>query len=127
MPRAIWKGSISFGLVQIPVGLYVAEEAEELSFRQLDRRDQSPIGYQRINKNTGEIVPYEEIVKGYELDDGSFVVLTPQDLKRANVEATQTVDIVKFVEREEIEPYFFERPYYLAPDKKGAKAYALLR
>jgi DNA end-binding protein Ku len=127
MPRAIWKGSISFGLVQIPVGLYTAEEPDEIHFSMLDRRNMSPIRFERINKETGKPVPYEEIVKGFETEDGEYVIVTPEELKAANVEATQTVDIVAFVEASEIEPYYFERPYYLAPTKPGTKAYALLR
>jgi DNA end-binding protein Ku len=127
LPRAIWKGSISFGLVNIPVSLYPAEQARELSFTMLDKRDLSPVGYKRINKRTGEDVPWDQIVKGHEYERGTYVVLTDQDLKRANVEATQTVDIVDFVEAEGISPLFYERPYYLEPTARGRKAYVLLR
>lgn len=127
MPQAIWKGSIRFGLVNIPVAVYPAEESDELSFTLLDRRDLSPVGYQRINKASGEEVPWSEIVKGYEYEDGEYVVLGDEDFKRANPEATQTVDIVAFVDAKEIDPVYFDRPYYLAPLKSGEKGYALLR
>jgi len=127
MPRELWKGAIQFGLVHIPVSLYPAEQSEELSFTMLDRRDLQPVGYKRFNKTTGEEVPYEQIVKGYEYEEGRFVTLEKEDFKKANVEATQTVDISGFVERESLPAYFFEAPYYLAPGKHGDKGYALLR
>ena len=127
MPRELWKGAIQFGLVHIPVSLYPGEQREELSFTMLDRRDMAPVGYKRFNKNTGDEVPYEQIVKGYEWEEGSYVILEKEDFKRANVEATQTVDIVGFVDRAQLPPYFFESPYFLAPGKHGDKGYALLR
>lgn len=127
MPRAIWKGSISFGLVQIPVGLYSAVERDDLSFTMLDSRDFGRVGYERVNKESGEPVPWSEIVKGYEHAKGEYVILTDEDFKYANVEATQTVDIEQFVDEGEIDPRYFDKPYYLAPEKKGKKAYALLR
>ena len=127
MPRELWKGAIQFGLVHIPVSLFPAEQRDELSFTMLDRRDQQPVGYKRFNKTTGDEVPYEEIVKGYELDEGHFVTLEKEDFKRANVEATQTVDIMGFIGKESLSPLFFEAPYYLAPGKHGDKGYALLR
>ena len=127
MARAIWKGSISFGLVNIPVGLYSAEKRDELHFGLLDRRNMSPIHYKRVNEKTGREVPWDEIVRGYEYEEGHYVVLSDDDLKRANPEATQTVDILDFVEGEEISPLYFDKPYYLGPQKKGAKSYALLR
>jgi DNA end-binding protein Ku len=127
MARELWKGAIQFGLVHIPVSLYPAEQRDELSFTMLDRRDLQPVGYKRFNKATGDEVPYEEIVKGYEYDEGRFVTLEKEDFKRANVESTQTVDIVGFVERESLAPFLFEAPYYLAPGKRGDKGYALLR
>ena len=127
MPRELWKGAITFGLVHIPVSLYPAEERQELSFTMLDRRDLQPIGYKRFNKTTGEEVPFDQIVKGYEWEDGSYVVLEKEDFAKANVEATQTVDIVGFVDRVQVPPYFFEAPYYLGPGKHGDKGYALLR
>ncbi|MBA2352385.1 MAG: Ku protein [Burkholderiales bacterium] len=127
MPRTIWKGAISFGLVNIPIGLYTAEVKKGLSFSLLDRRDLAPVGYQRINKETGEEVPWEEIVKGYEYEDGEYVVLGDEDFRQANVEATETVDILDFVDAAQIPVVYFEQPYYLAPGRKGEKGYALLR
>jgi DNA end-binding protein Ku len=127
MPRELWKGAIQFGLVHIPVSLYPAEQSEELSFTMLDRRDLQPVGYKRFNKTTGDEVPYEQIVKGYEWSEGEYVTLEKEDFKRANVEASQTVDIAGFVPRESLPAYFFEAPYYLAPGKHGDKGYALLR
>lgn len=127
MPRELWKGAIHFGLVHIPVSLYPAEQREELSFTMLDRRDLQPVGYKRFNKTTGDEVPFDQIVKGYEWSEGEFVTLEKDDFKRANVEATQTVDIVGFIDAAAIPPYYFESPYYLAPGKHGEKGYALLR
>lgn len=127
MPRPIWKGHISFGLVQIPVALYSAVERDELSFTMLDGRTMARVGYERVNKDTGEPVPWEDVVKGYEVERGEYVVLGEEDFKAANVEATQSVDIVKFVEGASIDPMYYDRPYYLEPSKKGQKAYALLR
>ena len=127
MPRELWKGAIRFGLVHIPVSLFPAEQSEELSFTMLDKRDMQPVGYKRYNKTTGDEVAFEDIVKGYEWEDGHYVTLEKKDFKRANVEATQTVDIVGFIDAGEIPPYFLESPYYLAPGKHGDKGYALLR
>jgi DNA end-binding protein Ku len=127
MPRELWKGAIRFGLVHIPVSLFPAEQSEELSFTMLDKRDLQPVGNKRYNKTTGDEVAYEDIVKGYEWEDGHYVTLEKEDFKRANVEATQTVDIVGFIGAGEIPPYFLESPYYLAPGKHGDKGYALLR
>ena len=127
MARAIWKGSISFGLVHIPVGLFSAEKTNDLSFRQLDRRNLSPVGYRKYNKATGEEVESDVIVKGYEYESGHYVVLSDEDLLRANPEKTQTVEITDFVDLEDIEPVFYDKPYYLAPTGKNAKGYALLR
>ncbi len=127
MPRELWKGAIQFGLVHIPVSLYPAEHRDELSFTMLDRRDMQPVGYKRVNKTTGAEVPFDQIVKGYEYTEGEYVTLEKEDFKRANVDATQSVDIVGFVERESLPSYLFESPYYLAPGKHGDKGYALLR
>jgi DNA end-binding protein Ku len=127
MPRAAWNGSISFGLVQIPVELFAGDESRELSFTMLDKRDLSPIGYQRINKTTGDVVPYDLIVKGYEHAKGEYVVLQPSDFVKANVEATQTIDIQDFVPSDDISEVFFQRPYYVKPKKTGIKAYEVLR
>jgi len=127
MARAILKGSISFGLVNIPVGLYSAETRDEISFKLLDKKTMSPIHYKRVSEESGKEVPWEETVRGYEFESGQYVVMSDEDLKRAAPEATQTIDIVDFVDLEDISPLYFDKPYYLAPDKKGAKAYALLR
>lgn len=128
MARALWKGSISFGLVNIPVGLYSAEQRDDgVSFSQLDRRTMSPIGYRRYNKSTGEEVPWDEIVRGYEFEKGRYVVLTDEDFEQANPKATRTVEIVDFVDAAEIEALYFDKPYYLAPSEHGNKGYALLR
>jgi Ku protein, prokaryotic len=125
--RAIWKGSISFSLVNIPISLYPATRREELSFRLLRKTDLSPINYKRVAEADGKEVPWEEIVKGYEYEKGKFVVLKEDDFRRADIEATQSIDIIQFVPLEEIDPMFFDKPYYLEPQKKGSKAYALLR
>jgi DNA end-binding protein Ku len=128
MARGLWKGAISFGLVNVPVELFSAEKrSSELDLTMLDRRDFAPVGYKRYNKATGEDVPWAEIVKGYEYDDDKYVVLSDEDFRRANVEASKTVEILAFVDLAEIQPLFFEMPYYLAPGKRGEKAYALLR
>jgi DNA end-binding protein Ku len=127
MARTLWKGAISFGLVHIPVGLYSAEKRNSFDLTMLDRRSMKPVGFKRYNKETGEDVSWDDIVKGYEYEKGRYVVLTEEDFKRANVEATQTVDILSFVNRDEIGSMYYETPYYLAPDKRGHKGYALLR
>ena len=126
--RAIWKGSISFGLVNIPVGLYSAtRSSNQVKFRMLRKTDHSPIRYKRVAETDEKEVPWDEIVKGYEYEKDQFVVLTEKDLERVKVESTQTVDIKEFVKLEEIDPMFFDEPYYLAPEKGGDKAYVLLR
>lgn len=125
--RAIWKGSISFGLVNIPIGLYTATRKEDISFRQLREGDLSPIRYKRVAEADGEEVPWEKIVKGYEYEKGQFVVVTDEDFEKAAPEASQTIDITDFVELQEIDPIYFDKPYYLEPQKGGKKAYALLR
>ena len=127
MPRALWKGAISFGLVHVPVSLYPAPKSEGLSFDMIDKRDFAPVGYKRYNKKTGEEVTREHIVKGYEYEKGEYVVITDEDFKQANVEATQTVDIVAFVDAASVAPYYYDTPYYLEPGKRGEKGYTLLR
>jgi DNA end-binding protein Ku len=127
MARSIWKGSISFGLVNIPVGLYTAEKSKELHFNLLDRRNLAPIHYQRVNSETGKEVRWEDTVRGFEFEPKRYVVLSDDDLKRANPESTQTIEIIDFVDLAEISPVYFEKPYYLAPERQGAKSYALLR
>jgi DNA end-binding protein Ku len=125
--RAIWKGSISFGLVNIPIALYPATRKEELKFRLLRGTDLSPVNYKRVAEKDGKEVPWGEIVKGYEYEKGKYVVLKDEDFQRVDLEATQTVDIQDFVDQEEIDPMFFYKPYYLEPQKGGDKAYVLLR
>ena len=125
--RAIWKGSISFGLVNIPIALYPATRKEELRFRLLRAKDLSPVNYKRVAETDGKEVPWDEIVKGYEYEKGKFVVLKEEDFQRVDLEATQTVDIQDFVDLDEIDPMFFYKPYYLEPQKGGDKAYVLLR
>ncbi len=127
MARAIWKGSISFGLVNIPIALYTATRREELKFRLLRKGDLSPVNYKRVAEKDGKEVPWDQIVKGYEYEKGRYVVLKEEDFQRVDLEATQTVDIKDFVDQEEIDPMFFYKPYYLEPQKGGDKAYALLR
>ena len=127
MARAIWKGSISFGLVNIPIALYAATRREELKFRLLRKIDLSPVNYKRVAEKDGKEVPWNQIVKGYEYEKGKYVVLRDEDFQRVDLEATQTVDIQDFVDLEEIDPMFFYKPYYLEPQKGGDKAYALLR
>jgi DNA end-binding protein Ku len=127
MARAIWKGSISFGLVNIPIALYPATRREELKFRLLRKTDLSPVNYKRVAEKDGKEVPWDQIVKGYEYEKGNYVVLQDEDFQRVDIEATQTVDIQDFVQLDEIDPIFFYKPYYLEPQKGGDKAYALLR
>jgi DNA end-binding protein Ku len=127
MARAIWQGSISFGLVEIPVLLLPAERPHELKLSMIDRRDFAPVGYVRYNKKTDEEVPWEEIVRAYEYEKDQYVVLTDQDLEHANPELTRTVDILRFVDRDEIEPIYYDKPYFLGPTKKHSKGYVLLR
>ncbi len=127
MARAFWKGSLSFGLVDIPVSLRPALKGNELSFTLLNTKDFQPVGYKRFDKLTGEDVPWEQIVKGYEYQPDEYVVLSDEELKRANAKATQTVEIVEFVDLEEIDPLLFDTPYHVEPLKKGSKSYALLR
>ncbi len=125
--RAIWKGSITFGLVGIPIALQNASRTEELKFRLLRGKDLSPVNYKRIAQVDGKEVPWAEIVKGYEYAKGKFIVLKEEDFKRVDLEATDTIDIVDFVDLAQINPVYFHRPYYLEPLKGGATAYHLLR
>ena len=125
--RAIWKGAISFGLVNIPIALYPATRREQLKFRLLRASDLSPVNYKRVAEADGREVPWDQIVKGYEHQKGKFVVLRDEDFARVDVEATQTVDITDFVALAEVNPMFFSKPYWMEPQKSGAKAYALLR
>jgi DNA end-binding protein Ku len=128
MARSLWKGAISFGLVNVPVELHSAKKrAAELDMTMLDKRDLAPVGYKRVNKSTGKEVAWGDVVKGYEYKDDKYVVLSDEDFRRANPEASRTVDILAFVELADIQPQYFETPYYLKPEKRGEKAYALLR
>jgi len=127
MPRALWNGAIAFGLVHIPVSVHSAARDQSINFDWLDKRDLAPVGYKRVNKETGKEVAKENIVKGLEYEDGRYVVLSDEEIKSANVKATQTIDIVAFVDAGEIPPGYFETPYYLAPAPRGEKVYALLR
>ncbi len=125
--RAIWKGTISFGLVNIPIALYPATRREDLKFRLLREGDLSPVNYKRVAEKDGKEVPWEKIVKGFEYEKGKFVVLSEKDFQRVDLEATQTVDIQDFVDVEDIDPMYFYKPYFLEPQKGGDKAYVLLR
>ena len=125
--RAIWSGSISFGLVNIPVKIFSGSESNSLDLDMLRKSDLCPIKYLRVCKNDNEEVPYEEIVKGYEYTDGEYIVLTDTDFENASLEKTHLIDILDFVQESEVDTRFFEKPYYLEPDKSGHRAYALLR
>jgi DNA end-binding protein Ku len=127
MAHAIWSGAINFGLVTIPVKLFTAVKTDELSFNLLHAKDEGRIKYERICSVDGKPVPWDEIVKGYEYEKGQYVVLTDEDFAKVNPEATQSVDILQFVELDKISPMFFDKPYYLEPTKQGRHAYALLR
>jgi DNA end-binding protein Ku len=125
--RALWKGAITFGLVTIPVELHPAEERKEFKLAMIDKRDFSPVGYKRYSKKSGKEVPWDDVVKGYEYQKGEYVVLTDEDFRRANVKASQAIEIQAFVPAEEVPVEFFDTPYYLVPGRTGEKVYALLR
>lgn len=128
MPNAIWRGDISFGLVTVPVELRAAEEPRKLAFKMLDKRNLAPVKQKRVNEVTGEEVPWDEVVKGFEYEPGQYVVVTEDDFRAANVEATKTIDIFSMVKAEQIPLIYFDKPYYLAPATPAArKAYAILR
>jgi DNA end-binding protein Ku len=127
MSRPIWKGTISFGLVNIPVELHSAEKRTDLSFHLVDSRNNARIRYERINDVTGKEVPWDKIVKGYEFDDGNYVLLTDKDFERVAVEATKTIEIEDFVEVEKIAYQYFDKPYVLVPARNGQKPYVVLR
>jgi DNA end-binding protein Ku len=124
--RSIWTGAIGFGLVNIPIKLYSATQGSELDLDMLDKKDHANIKYKRVNENTGKEVPWDNIVKGYKLDD-RYVVLTDEDFKKAAPEKTKIIEIKEFVDASEIDGIYYEVPYYLEPDKSGGKAYILLR
>jgi DNA end-binding protein Ku len=125
--RALWKGTISFGLVTIPVSLYPATRREELRFRLLRNSDLSPVNYKRIAEVDGKEVPWDQVVKGYEYEKGKYVIIRDEDFARVDVEAAQTVDIMNFVSLDAVDPLLFYKPYYLESGKGGDKAYVLLR
>jgi DNA end-binding protein Ku len=127
MAHMIWKGAISFGLVHVPVQLYPATQNERIGFNLLDKRTIDPVGYKQINKRTGKEVTRENIVRGFEYEKGKYVVLSDTEIRAANPESTQTVDILAFVDAPEVSFFFLDTPYYLVPDRKGEKVYALLR
>jgi DNA end-binding protein Ku len=127
MSRVVWKGAIVFGLVHVPVDLYPGAKANDLDLDWIDRRDLAPVGYRRVNKVTGKTVEMSDIAKGYAVSKGRYVLLDATDFEQANPKATQTIEIVAFVDAGEIDPAMFETPYRLAPGKRGEKGYALLR
>jgi len=127
MARAIWKGAISFGLVHIPVSLSSAISSERIDFDWLDERSMEPVGYKRVNKVTGKEIAREHIVKGVEYQKGRYVVISEEEIRQARPAATQTIDIFSFVDSDEIPLQQFDTPYYLSPDRRGGKVYALLR
>jgi DNA end-binding protein Ku len=125
--RTIWKGAISFGLVNIPVGLHTAATDSGIDFDWLDKRTMDPVGYKRINKRTGREIDKENIVKGVEYEDGKYVIVAPEEIAEAYPRTTQTIEIQRFVPAEQLSFIYLERPYYIAPINKGQKVYALLR
>ena len=126
MPRAIWSGAISFGLVNIPVKLYSAVSKKTVRFHQIDAESGQRIRQQRVNPGSGEEVPYEQIVKGYEISPDRYVTITPEELESLEPQKTRTIDIEEFVDLEQIDPIYYDHPYYLVPDKGAGKAYKLL-
>jgi DNA end-binding protein Ku len=127
MPRSMWKGAISFGLVSIPVAVYPATEEKSLKFNQLHDEDMGRIRYQRVCEQDGEVVSFEHIVKGYEYEKGHYVVLTDEDFDKVPVESSRLIDILHFVDADDIDPIYYKKTYYLVPEESGVKAYALLR
>ncbi|HEX9123723.1 MAG TPA: Ku protein [Actinomycetota bacterium] len=127
MPRSMWKGAISFGLVTIPVAVYPVTEEKGLKFNQLHDEDGGRIRYKRVCEKDGEEVTFDHIVKGYEYEKDRYVILTDEDLDKVPVESSRAIDIQQFVDLDEIDPVLFKKSYYLVPDETGAKAYALLR
>lgn len=127
MARPIWSGTLSFGLLNVPVSLMTGERSVDLHFRMLDSRSNTPVRYERVNAETGEEVPWKEIVKAFEYAKGSYVVLEPEDIKSASSEGREVVDVKAFVDAGSIGPEYFEKPYFLVPGKKAEKGYVLLR
>jgi DNA end-binding protein Ku len=126
MARSIWSGTISFGLVSVPVRMFTATESKELKFHFLHKKDLTPIGYDKVRKDTGEHVEPDEIVRGFEIEKGRYVPLDDEDLDRLDIELTHSIDICDFVDLEEIDPVYFRKAYYLLPDKGAEKPYRLL-
>ncbi|MCL6711833.1 Ku protein [Pseudomonas sp. R2.Fl] len=127
MARPIWTGTLSFGLLNVPVSLMSGERKVDLHFRMLDSRDRKPIRFERVNAETGEEVPWKDIVKAYEYDKGNYVVVEEEDIRAAAPESHETVEVEAFIERDAIDPRYFEKPYVLVPGKKAEKGYVLLR
>lgn len=127
MPRAIWKGAISFGLVHIPVALVTATSTQGVDFDWLDKRSMDPVGYKRINKVSGKEIERENIVKGVQYEKGRYVVISEEEIRAAHPKATQTVDIIAFIDAGQIPSLYIDTPYYLKPERRGEKVYALLR
>jgi DNA end-binding protein Ku len=126
VPRSIWSGIISFGLVSVPVRMFSATESKELKFHFLDKRDLAPVGYDKVRRDTGEHVDNDEIVRGFEVEKGRYVPLEDEDLDRLDIELTKTIDICDFVDLDEIDPIYFRKAYYLLPEEGGEKPYRLL-
>lgn len=127
MARPIWTGTLSFGLLNVPVSLMAGERSTDLKFRMLDSRDRKPIRYERVNADTGEEVPWKDIVKAFEYDKGSYVVVDPKDIKEAAPESHESIDVEAFVDAGDIDVRYFDKPYILVPGKKAEKGYVLLR
>ncbi|MDO5506021.1 MAG: Ku protein [Pseudoxanthomonas suwonensis] len=127
MARPIWTGTLSFGLLNVPVSLMAGERSTDLKFRMLDSRDRKPIRFERVNAETGEEVPWKEIVKAFEYDKGSYVVVEAEDIKSAAPESHESIDVEAFVDADEIDVRYYEKPYILVPGKKAEKGYVLLR
>lgn len=127
MVRPIWKGHISFGLVNVAITLYPAERRYDLSFKLIDSRNHARVRYERVNEETGEEVPWDQIVHGYEFDDGNYVLMSDEDFKRVAIESSRTIEIENFVPRDAIADLYFDKPYYLVPGRKSEKGYVLLR
>lgn len=124
--HAIWKGALSFGLIHIPISLYTASRSRELKFKLLHKKDLSEIRYARICKEDGKEVPWEDVVKGYEYQEGQYVVLTDEDFEQANPKKTHAIEILDFTDEKEVDPIYYDQPYYLEPQKGADKAYLLL-
>ncbi len=127
MARSIWKGSITFGLVNIPVSLTSAESRPDIQLHMVDSKNHARVRYERVNADTGEEVPWDRMVRGYEHEEGQFILLTEDDLQSIQPKLTKTIEISRFVSLNDIDPILFDKPYYLEPEKRGRKAYALLR